>query len=327
MKDSKFYTLAYEPLKTETDRIEAFSTALDSNMTEKQKRIEEYKMARYRYGAVCAIVNALFFSNKLIDKLYETHFVLEPYDALIKNDAEFLKAFNEADEDKKSDVGLYYGILAYADLLIEEKAQKLSFANEQEKVELNCYIDGYRFAKKCIKEAWCKVYKEKMTAVEIEKALANIVLDMMKECKTRLAALPDNAKNEKKAIMIEDGMYSMGIRAGLLYNTNGDREGAIRIKSTRMPHVCRNFPDVLEAFENADAEEKMRITAALYGEVWITGEYHQANIAELSAAKESRDISRIFEYTIKVGAIEAMLKAWKAWRRENGIYPTLLEDK
>ena len=147
---------------------------------------------------------------------------------------------------------------------------------------------------------------------------------MCNECSDRIRELPESSKIEKKAIQIEMGMYSMGYRAAIRYNTTGPREQCIRIKSNHFLPLMEDFPKLKAVFERADDAERQRLPAALYGEVWMIKEYHGPNKAELERARISGDAKKIFEMNIKVGAIETLLSRWKEWRVRNGIYVDLL---
>ena len=68
--------------------------------------------------------------------------------------------------------------------------------------------------------------ERKMTPIEIEKALAEIVLEKERIVDEKLRVLDKGAKTEKKALMIEKGMYSLCLHAGLLYNAMGETERA-----------------------------------------------------------------------------------------------------
>ena len=46
---------------------------------------------------------------------------------------------------------------------------------------------------------------------------------------------------------------------------------------------------------------------------------------EFEAAKTSGDMKNILELQIKIGGCENVFKAWEAWRKENGIYPNLID--
>lgn len=163
-----------------------------------------------------------------------------------------------------------------------------------------------------------------MTPVAIEKALAEIVLEKERMVDEKLKGLDKSAKTEKKALMIEKGMYSLCVHAGLLYNTIGERDHCIQIKSTRMLNHMKLCPNVKEVFEKADQDERLRMTAALYGELWMTDQFVVTYRSQLAKAKECGETALCFELKIKLEALESALSAWKYWRHQNGIYADLV---
>ncbi|MBE6638618.1 MAG: hypothetical protein E7616_04070 [Ruminococcaceae bacterium] len=168
-----------------------------------------------------------------------------------------------------------------------------------------------------------------MTPIEIEKALAEIVLEKERIVDEKLRVLDKGAKTEKKALMIEKGMYSLCLHAGLLYNAMGETERAkcIEIKSRRMPYFMRMFPEIKKAYESADCEEKLHMTAALYGEIWMKEQFVLMYRSQLSRAEAAGETALIFELGLKLDAVESVLAAWKEWRRENNVYPELAKGE
>jgi len=164
-----------------------------------------------------------------------------------------------------------------------------------------------------------------MTAVQIEKALAEIVIDRKNACAAKIQKLPREAVTEKKALLVEEGMYSLCLNAGLLYHTTGSRENVIANKCRRMPVFVKKSPDpALEGcFSAVDSEEKLRMTAALYGEVWMWDQILCKYRRELAEAEAHEDAAAIPECRIKVQVIASVLSDWQKWRVENNIYPDL----
>lgn len=327
MSNSEFYTIAMSAFAAEIQKIEDFTEGLERDPEEKRRRIGEYKSEKCRYAGIIPISNGLYFCNKYKSRLCDSHYLLERFEELVLDDVEFLKQYEEADDEKKPDFALYYGMRTYGRKLWADKEEKLKNANDFERVELQCYIEGHKFAMDCLEAAWNAAYPKAYSAVEIEKALADIAISMYDSCRQRIEVLSPDARTEKKAILIEQGMYSMGIRAGLLYNLLGDREAVLQSKCRRFAGLAGGFPRALKAFEEADDREKLRITAALYGEIWLYGQYHVNNVEDLREAKKSGDVQKVFETTVKVKAMEALLSAWREWRRVHGVYPDILEEE
>ncbi|MBR6781872.1 MAG: hypothetical protein IKM33_01575 [Clostridia bacterium] len=49
-------------------------------------------------------------------------------------------------------------------------------------------------------------------------------------------------------------------------------------------------------------------------------------VNELSQAGAAEDVKSAFELRIKIGAVREMLAIWENWRKENGVYPDLIEE-
>lgn len=154
MSNSIFYTHVYNSIKNEADRISEFTNSLDRDPTAKKERIAEYKCAKYRYAAITNIHTMLFHCNRLKDKLGNSHYLLAPIDELLRNRTDLLALCDKAPENEKSDYGLYYGMIAFADEKIREIKEKLPPSSDWEKVELEERLDGYLFTKGCLDNAW-----------------------------------------------------------------------------------------------------------------------------------------------------------------------------
>ena len=163
-----------------------------------------------------------------------------------------------------------------------------------------------------------------MTSIEIENALINIVIEKDKECGEKVSGLSENKRTEKKALMVEKGMYSLCLRAGLLYNNaDEDRERAVGMKKQRLPRFFGCYPALSEFYQTSDEEEKTKLAAALYGEIWMESQFLRPYREELKSAEDSGDVRESFELKIKIEVLRSVLKEWKEWRKKNGLYPEL----
>ena len=85
---------------------------------------------------------------------------------------------------------------------------------------------------------------------------------------------------------------------------------------------------IAQIYEKASEEEKLRIVAALQGEMFMRDQMYIGYVSELEQAKASDDSKRIFEFTIKTGALNVIFDAWEEWRISNNVYPHMFkEDK
>ena len=178
-------------------------------------------------------------------------------------------------------------------------------------------------------EAAQKERRKIMTALEIDKVMAEIALHKVKECEERLAETPKDNKSERKAIQIELGMYSLCLRAGLLYYTTPVNMDTVQVRKNRFMNISlKTFPKIAQIYEKSSEEEKLRIVAALQGEMFMRDQMYIGYVSELEQAKASGDSKRIFEFTIKTGALNVIFDAWEEWRISNNVYPHMFkEDK
>ncbi len=165
-----------------------------------------------------------------------------------------------------------------------------------------------------------------MTALEIDKAMYDIVCEKYNECQSRLDAVPTENKSERKALIIEREMYGLCNRAGILVYVLGKRESVLSMRRRVISNILHKYPRLNDVFKNLDEEEKMIFIAALQAEIFmrdqITNSYHE----ELEAAKASGDTKKIFEFNIKVGATNNMFAEWEKWRVKNNVYPNMFEE-
>ncbi len=158
MVNTRFYTLADEALSTECRRLCDFTDALDKAPAEKKEQIAEYKCAKYRYAAVSAIHVAMHNINRCrgFHDLKAFHYLLLPFDELLKQHDDYLALYEAADEEEKPDYSLYYAMLAFAADETGKLENKLLHATDWEKIELEERLGGLQFAKACLDEAWQK---------------------------------------------------------------------------------------------------------------------------------------------------------------------------
>ncbi len=167
-----------------------------------------------------------------------------------------------------------------------------------------------------------------MTALEIDKTMEDIILKLHKECECRLAEIPKGNRRERKAVQLELAMYSLGLRAGTLYYTTGDRENCVRVRSRRFENIINIFyPEIKKLYDSADYEEKLKLTCALQCETFLRSQMYNRYVEELKQAKEVNDTEIIFENTIKIGALDNMFNIYEEWRLTNNIYPYMFKGE
>ena len=173
-----------------------------------------------------------------------------------------------------------------------------------------------------------------MNVLEIDKALAELINEKWKESEAKLSLLPKGAKNERKAVQIEIGMYSLFLRFGQLFDVkNGDTYEQqrnhvlwIREKMILREELLSLFPKIKNVYETAGEEEKKRIVATLHGEMFMRNNFYYKNLKDLEEAKRCNDIGKSFELSVKVSVLEDGFRIWEKWRQENGMYPGMFKE-
>ena len=150
--DSVFFFVANDLLGKECKRLCDFTDALDKDPLQKKQKIAEYKCSKYRYASVARIYNFLWHGNRV----YHKPAIHVDIENCIKNNKELLELCNNAPDSEKIDYKLYYGISFIADEMSNSYSKGLLNAGDWEKIELEERIDGLKFAKECLDEAWQK---------------------------------------------------------------------------------------------------------------------------------------------------------------------------
>lgn len=166
-----------------------------------------------------------------------------------------------------------------------------------------------------------------MTYLEVDKALLDITIEAIKECQDRVNGLPKESKNERKALMVELGMYQFCRNAGFLGGTTGARENVINGTRARViERILQSYPEINKIFVSLDEDERKVFIAALQAEIYIRDQWLPEQYTSLAAAEESGDAKNAFEFRIKIGAAENIFSLWEEWRVQNNVFPGLLEE-
>ena len=166
-----------------------------------------------------------------------------------------------------------------------------------------------------------------MHYLDIDKALVDLTRAKCAECKARLDAVPKDNKAERKALLIEQGMYTLCGNAGLLFNTYGNRETLyLKTRQNFFHCILPKFPRHEAVYTALNDDEKLSFMAAWQADLFMRDQLLAGYITELAQAEAAGDAKNTFEFRIKIGAVREMLSIWEAWRAENGVYPNLMEE-
>ena len=172
-----------------------------------------------------------------------------------------------------------------------------------------------------------------MTALEIDQALSEIMKNKCEESQQKLACLPPNAKQERKALRIEMGMYGLLIRFGQLHDVKKgetpqeQREHVLYIREQMMlrEKQMQNFPKFEAQYHQiTDTEEKKRLIAAYHAEIQMRCQMVPNYLQQYQAAKSANNVEETFEAGIKVAVVEEGFRLWEQWRIQHSVYPGLL---
>ena len=154
--DSYFFLIANDLLSNETKRLCDFTDALDKAPQHKKEKIAEYKCAKYRYASVAKIESTVYHNNRCrkLHNIEYSHYLLRPFDDLLRENAEYLALYESAPEREKPDYSLYYSMLIFTERELGALNEKIPNASDWEKVELDERIGGLKFAKECLNETW-----------------------------------------------------------------------------------------------------------------------------------------------------------------------------
>lgn len=166
-----------------------------------------------------------------------------------------------------------------------------------------------------------------MHYLDIDKALVDLTRAKCAECKARLDAVPKDKGAERKALLIEQGMYTLCGNAGLLFNTYGNRETLyLKTRQNFFHYILPKFPRHEAVYTTLNDDEKLSFMAAWQADLFMRDQLLAGYITELAQAEATGDAKNTFEFRIKIGAVREMLSIWEAWRAENGVYPNLMEE-
>ena len=165
-----------------------------------------------------------------------------------------------------------------------------------------------------------------MNYLDIDKALVDITRAKCDECKARLDATPKDNKAERKALQIELGMYTLCGNAGLLFNAGWERQRTYQIRQNFWSMVLPKYPKHQEIYSALTEDEKLSFMAAWQADLFMRDQLLNGYVTELAQAEAAGDAKSTFELRIKIGGVREMLSLWEGWRKENGVYPGLMEE-
>ena len=166
-----------------------------------------------------------------------------------------------------------------------------------------------------------------MNYLDIDKALVDLTRAKCAECKARLDAIPKDRAGERKALLIENGMYTLCGNAGLLFNAGWERQRTYQIRQNFWGMILPKFPRHEAVYTALNDDEKLSFMAAWQADLFMRDQLLAGYLNELAQAEAAGDAKNTFELRIKVGAVREMLSLWATWRKENNIYPIEIKEE
>ena len=90
--------------------------------------------------------------------------------------------------------------------------------------------------------------------------------------------------------------------------------------------ILPKYPKHQEIYASLNDDEKLSFMAAWQADLFMRDQLLAGYITELAQAEAAGDAKNTFGFRIKIGAVREMLSIWENWRKENGVYPGLMEE-
>lgn len=157
-----------------------------------------------------------------------------------------------------------------------------------------------------------------MTTTELTENLRSIIDGYDRSFADRIAELPKETKTERKALHIQRGMCNVVKRACLrVYSADPAKNLAMHrnmIDRLRLP-ISENDRRCLSALEGDGRDAAtVYLSAVTFAKVYFIAPYEK----ELPVAEADGNDDAVFELTIKLKTLEAILNDIRQWWAEHG---------
>ena len=119
-----------------------------------------------------------------------------------------------------------------------------------------------------------------MNYLDIDKALVDLTRAKCAECKARLDAVPKDKPGERKALLIENGMYTLCGNAGLLFNAGWERQRTYQIRQNFWGMILPKYPKHQEIYASLNDDEKLSFMAA-----WLSPSFSRITLPLASSTR------------------------------------------
>ncbi len=166
---------------------------------------------------------------------------------------------------------------------------------------------------------------EKLTPADVLTALQDIALTIADEYAAKLAALPAEAKTERKALIIQREMATLYIRTVLPGYGKTPTDALLAFMERRLRQVAADrFPAVLAHYEAATEADRRVMLPYLLGWCFEESHFLAPWRAELTEAERYGDVEAAFALKLKIATVTQVLKAGEAfWHRNADRLPAV----
>ena len=150
MFKTDFRINAYKILNENNNSIDNHCKELRSQMKNDDGKMAEYKCEKFRLASLQSVEMLVLHGSRVIE-LGKIHIEIEDN---LKSDSCYAKSFKACCEDERDDEKLYYGIKISIESKMKVIDEKLTKANDWEKIELECRKEGLIKAENYLDTSW-----------------------------------------------------------------------------------------------------------------------------------------------------------------------------
>lgn len=142
-------------------------------------------------------------------------------------------------------------------------------------------------------------------------------------CRAEAASVEKNRPTERGALQLKAGIYHVAIAAGLISGT--DRAAELMI--ARFQNLAGQFSEIADYYQALPDDRKELMAVSLYSEVFMRANFYDLYQTDLEQAKKDGDPQKIFKAKIKKDVLDGILKMWRDYRVQNGLFVFAFDGK
>ena len=162
-----------------------------------------------------------------------------------------------------------------------------------------------------------------MNKQDILNGFLTITRERYDACKAEVALVERTHPTERGALQLKVGIYHAAIAAGLLSGI----DQAAELMCARFQNLIRQFPEIADDYCALPEDKKEIMAVSLYPEVFMIANFYDLYHTDLEQAKKDGDPQKIFKAKIKKEVLDDILKMWRDFRVQNGLFVFAFEGK